>query len=154
MPLRRGQRQTVDIGEVPYSHPLAALRFAGETSAMRGGATNDDRSSHRHILRATSIVGGATLASLVISLVRNKAVALIGGPEAVGLLGLLAGVMTTAGAIFTFGLDTSAVRQLAPRIADAAASARVRWAIWTLGMPLALAGGAAVWLFRQPLATC
>ena len=47
---------------------------------------NDERSSHRRILRATSIIGGATLVSLIIGLVRNKAVALIGGPAFVLLV--------------------------------------------------------------------
>ncbi|WP_395623766.1 oligosaccharide flippase family protein [Sphingomonas daechungensis] len=112
-----------------------------------------DPSSYRRILWATSIVGGATLGALLIGLIRNKAVALIGGPEAVGLLGLFTALVSMGASVTTLGLDTSAVRQLSQAAGDDETAGRVRWAIWTLAWPLALLGGAAIWLFRVPLAT-
>jgi O-antigen/teichoic acid export membrane protein len=111
-----------------------------------------DGSSYRRILWATSVVGGATLGALLIGLVRNKAVALIGGPEAVGLFGLFTALVSMGASITTLGLDTSAVRQLSRATEDQAEAGRVRWAIWTLAWPLALIGAAAIWLFRSQLA--
>lgn len=111
-----------------------------------------DETSYRRILWATSIVGGATLGALLIGLIRNKAVALIGGPEAVGLLGLFTALVSMGASVATLGLDTSAVRQLSQSAEDPDGAGRVRWAIWTLAWPLALLGGSAVWLFRAPLA--
>lgn len=109
-------------------------------------------SSYRRILWATSVVGGATLGALLIGLIRNKAVALIGGPEAVGLLGLFTALVSMGASVTTLGLDTSAVRQLSQKAADPVEAGKVRWAIWTLAWPFALLGAAAIWFFRVPLA--
>lgn len=111
-----------------------------------------DETSYRRILWATSVVGGATLGALLIGLIRNKAVALIGGPEAIGLLGLFTALVSMGASVTTLGLDTSAVRQLSQNADDPAEAGRVRWAIWTLAWPLAMIGAAAIWLFRNPLA--
>lgn len=105
--------------------------------------------THRQILRATSIVGGATFGALLISLVRNKAIALIGGPEAIGLIGIFTSVITFAGAIAALGLDTSAVRLLSQNASAPEKVARVRLAIWTLAWPLAVLGGALLWMLRE-----
>lgn len=108
--------------------------------------------SYRRILWATTLVGGATLGALLIGLARNKAVALIGGPEAIGLLGLFMAIISMVASIATLGLDTSAVRQLAQHSDGASQQATTRRAIWTMALPLALVGAGAVWLFRTPLA--
>lgn len=111
-----------------------------------------EASSYRRILWATSVVGGATLAALVIGLARNKAVALIGGPSAIGLLGLFSSVVSMAASIATLGLDTSGVRQVSQQLSNTRDVARARRAIWTMVWPLALIGLAATWIFRDPLA--
>jgi len=109
-------------------------------------------SSYRRILWATSVVGGATLMSLVIGLARNKAVALVGGPAAVGLLGLFGALVSMVASIATVGLDTSGVRQLSQQHGRPAEGARTKRAIWTMAWPLAILGGSATWLLRRPLA--
>jgi len=111
-----------------------------------------EASSYRRILWATSLIGRATLLAALIGLVRNKAVALIGGPAAVGLLGIFTSLVTMGSSIATLGLDTSAVRQIAQPDLSEAETARTQRAIWTMAWPLALIGGVAVWLFRDPLA--
>jgi PST family polysaccharide transporter len=103
-------------------------------------------------LWATSVIGGATLAALLIGLARNKAVALIGGPAAVGLFGLFTTIISMGASVSALGLDTSAVRQLAQWREDAGETQRTQRAIWTMAWPLALAGGAVVWLLREPIA--
>jgi PST family polysaccharide transporter len=103
-------------------------------------------------LWATSVVGGATFGALLIGLIRNKAVALIGGPSAVGLLGLFASVVSMAASFAMFGLNTSAVRELAPHRPDVSEAARVRRAIWTMAWPLAVAGAITLWFTRNTVA--
>lgn len=112
-----------------------------------------ESSSHRHILWATSLIGGATLGALIIGLARNKAVALIGGPAAIGLLGLFTAIVSMGSSAALFGLNTSAVRQLSRHADDPDEAARTRRAIWTLVLPLAVIGGAGIWLARNPLAS-
>jgi PST family polysaccharide transporter len=111
-----------------------------------------DSSSYRRTLWATSVVGGATLGALIIGLVRGKAVALIGGPSAVGLLGLFTSIVNMGASISTLGLDTSAVRQLSKESGDLREIARTRRAVWTIAWPLAVIGATLLWLFREPLA--
>ncbi|HVM38993.1 MAG TPA: oligosaccharide flippase family protein [Sphingomicrobium sp.] len=111
-----------------------------------------DASSYRRILWATSVIGGATLAALLIGLARNKAVALIGGPAAIGLFGLFTTIISMGASVAALGLDTSAVRQLAQRRDDTAEVERTQRAVWTMAWPLAITGAAAVFLFRRPIA--
>ena len=111
-----------------------------------------DASSYRRTLWATSVIGGATLGAVAIGLVRNKAVALIGGPSAVGLLGLFTSLVLMGASISAIGLDTSAVRQLSQDVDNPHEVARTKRAIWTIALPLALIGAVVLWLFREPLA--
>jgi len=115
-------------------------------------SVTQEHSSYRRILWATSVIGGATLGALLIGLIRNKAIAIIGGPEAVGLLGLFTALVTMGASVAALGLDTSAVRKLSQKTDDAEQAGNVRFAIWTLAWPLALLGAAAMWVFREPLA--
>jgi O-antigen/teichoic acid export membrane protein len=115
-------------------------------------AIGKDQTSRQHILWATSLIGGATLGALLIGLIRNKAVALIGGPAAIGLLGLFTTTISLGASIATFGLDTSAVRQLSSRAHDQEEASRVRWAIRSLALMLAITGAGLLWALRHPAA--
>jgi O-antigen/teichoic acid export membrane protein len=108
-------------------------------------------SSHRQILRATAIVGGASAINIVVGLVRNKAAALILGPAGIGVIGLLLSLVTTVSGIAGLGVGNAAVRQIASD-ADAMAQARTRRALWQLTLGLTLTGMLATWLLRRPLA--
>ncbi len=102
---------------------------------------------------ATSVVGGATLGALIFGLARNKAVALIGGPAAVGLFGLFTSIVSMSASAALFGLSTSTIQRLSQFADDPTESARARRASWTLVCPLALVGGAAIWVCRGLLAS-
>ena len=110
-----------------------------------------DATSHRQILRSSAIVGGASVANIAIGILRVKVVASLLGPAGVGLMGLLASVMTTAATVAGLGLGNSGVRQLAASGGDDATIATVRRALWSASLLLAAGGGAAVWLLRAPI---
>ena len=109
---------------------------------------NHASGSYKSMLRSTSLVGGASVAVLIIGLFRAKAFALLVGPAGIGLLGLLSTLIATAAAIGGMGLNVSAVRALAR---DASRQDAVRRSIWSLAAILAVTGGLIVWIFRQPL---
>lgn len=109
-------------------------------------------SSHRHILKATAIVGGASAINIVIGLIRNKVAALLLGPVGVGMIGLLLSLVATVSSIAGLGVGSAAVRQIA-HDEDVQAQARARHALRWLTLALALAGAAATWLLRRPLAS-
>jgi PST family polysaccharide transporter len=110
-----------------------------------------DETSHRQILRSSAIVGGASVANIAIGIIRVKMVASLLGPAGVGLMGLLATVMDTAATVAGLGLGNSGVRQLAASGGDSATFARVRRALWSGSLVLAIGGGAVLWLLRAPI---
>ncbi|MFM8719234.1 MAG: oligosaccharide flippase family protein, partial [Chthoniobacterales bacterium] len=70
-------------------------------------------SSHREILKSSSIVGGAQAINYVIGLLRTKAVALLLGPSGVGLVGLYVSAIGLVGTFAQFGINESGVREVA-----------------------------------------
>lgn len=113
---------------------------------------SQDESSYRNILRSTSIVGGATAGAILIGLVRVKIFTLLIGPAGLGLFGVLNGIMMTGAVLAGLGIATSGVTELAAASKDVTAASRVRAAIWSLTWLLALAGGAVLFVLREPVA--
>jgi len=113
---------------------------------------SDAEGIKRQILRSTSIIGGATIAGLLIGLLKMKAIALLLGTTGVGLLGGLGSLLTMGASIAGMGIDSSAVRQIAAARDDPVRAAIVRRAVWSCAWALALAGAFLFWLFRDKLA--
>lgn len=116
---------------------------------------SDDSASYRRIFKATSIIGGASVLSILVGIVRTKVFALLLGPSGVGLLGLLSAFMATAVTVAQMGIGTVGTRQIAEAHAtgDLAQIAIARRALVLASMALAAISGATVWLLREPLAT-
>ena len=117
--------------------------------------------SHREILKSSSIVGGAQAINYVVALLRTKAVALLLGPSGVGLVGLYVSAIGLVGTFAQFGINESGVREVAAaagtnnaeRIAATAKTLRrICWASGILGWVLtaALAWPLAKWTFGSP----
>ena len=70
-------------------------------------------SSYGQILKSSSVVGGAQAVSLVLGMARTKLVALLLGPNGVGLIGLYDSVIGLTGTLTNLGIASSAVRQVA-----------------------------------------
>ena len=111
--------------------------------------------SIRTILRASAIMGMASVAHILFGMIRIKAAAVLLGPAGVGLIGLMQSLMTTAAIVATCGIDTVSTRQIATAVeqdrqADVNLARRVL--LWA-GVALALTGGSVFLLLRQVLAT-
>lgn len=116
---------------------------------------SDDRASYRQIFKATSIIGGAQVVSIVIGVARTKVFALLLGPAGVGLLGLLNALLSAAGIVAQMGMGAVGTRQIAEAHAsgDRARIALARRALMVATLCLSVIGGGTVWLLREPLAT-
>lgn len=68
--------------------------------------------SYRHILKYTGVFGGVQGLNVLISLVRNKCVALLLGPGGMGLLSLLNTAMQFMSQATNLGIATSAIRHV------------------------------------------
>jgi PST family polysaccharide transporter len=107
--------------------------------------------SYRQILRSSSIIGGASVVSILIGLLRTKAAAVLLGPAGVGMIGLFQSLMGIAAHVSSLGLRTVGTRQVAEAIGrqDEAAVAAARRALFWGTMGLSLVGAGAFWLLRN-----
>lgn len=105
-------------------------------------------SSHRQILRSSSIIGGASIFNILISLLRMKVVAVLLGPAGVGLIGILQNVMNTAATISALGLGNVGTRQIAEARGkeEQAEIETARRALFWGTLILALLGALVFWL--------
>ena len=113
------------------------------------------KDSTGQIFKASAIIGGASAVSMIAGVIRNKAVAVLLGPESIGLIGLLQSVMNTAGTIAGMGMASSGVRQIAEAQAngDAKCVAGTRKALLWSSAILGLFGAGLLVLLRQPVAS-
>lgn len=70
-------------------------------------------SSYAQILRSSFLIGGSSALGIVLSLVRNKATALMLGPAGFGLMSLYTAIMDVARSLAEMGINQSGVRQIA-----------------------------------------
>ena len=99
--------------------------------------------TYTQILKSTMLMGGSSLVNVALSIIRNKALAVLLGPEGVGLLGLYGAILDIAQAIAGLGVSSSGVR----RVAEAAGAgddekiARSATALRRISLVLGLLGG-------------
>lgn len=110
--------------------------------------------TYRTILRTSSIMAGASVLNVVISLLRTKVVALLLGPAGVGLVGLYHNVLQVSGSVAGLGLGAAGIRRIADahqnHLADELSLVR-RAMLWAT-LALAIAGALAFYLLREPIA--
>lgn len=75
--------------------------------------SDEQQSSYRQIMKATSLFGGVQVFQILIQIIRSKFVALYLGPAGMGIVGLLTSTTGLIASITNFGLGTSAVKNIA-----------------------------------------
>ena len=73
---------------------------------------DNHQSSYRSIFKATSVLGGVQAYKVIIQIVKSKIVALLIGPEGYGIFGLFASIQQVVQSVTSFGLSSSAVRDI------------------------------------------
>lgn len=111
-------------------------------------------SSRGRILRATSVLGGASIINIVLSIVRMKLAAVTLGPVGVGLIGLFQNFIAVAAGLFSLGVGNSAPKQIAAAREKGGdrGEANARRAVRIASFALALVAAAAIILLREPIA--
>ncbi|NTW33272.1 MAG: O-antigen translocase [Bacteroidetes bacterium] len=74
---------------------------------------SDQQSSYRQIMKATSLFGGVQVFNILIAIIRSKFIAVLLGPAGMGIAGLLNSTTNFIGALTSFGIGTSAVKNVA-----------------------------------------
>ena len=109
--------------------------------------------SHRSVLRSSSIIGGSSVANVLIGLARTKVAALVLGAAGIGLVGLAHGLMSTVAAFVSFGIGNVGTRQIAAAGDDPASVSAARRATVIAAALLALVGALLLFLLREKAAS-
>lgn len=72
-----------------------------------------EKDSYRQIFKATSIFGGVQVFQIVANLLKSKIIALLLGPEGVGIFSLLLNPVNLVSQVTGLGINTSAIRDVA-----------------------------------------
>lgn len=110
-----------------------------------------ESSSKKQILKSSAIVGGASVVTILIGLVKTKALAVLLGPAGIGLMGILATIMATGTTLFGMGLGTSGVRELALNNEDIDKLSIVRKALFSANVLLGMLAVVVMYTFRNEL---
>ena len=73
----------------------------------------EDKKSYKESLKATALFGGVKVFTILINLVRTKVIAVLLGPEGMGIANLFQSTTNLISASTNFGIGTSAVRDIA-----------------------------------------
>ena len=69
--------------------------------------------SYGQILKSTAVIGGSSVVNIGFAIIRNKGMAVLLGPEGVGLMGLYSSIVDLAQTLGGLGVQASGVRQIA-----------------------------------------
>lgn len=98
--------------------------------------------SYGQILKASAWIGGSSLLTMLIGMVRMKVMALLLGPAGVGMLGVYGVILELVRSVAGMGINSSGVRQIAEASAsqDAGKLARTATVLRRISLALALTG--------------
>ena len=115
---------------------------------------NKPRESYRQILRASSIIGSASIINMLLQVVRTKVLAVLLGPAGMGVMGMYSSVLGTASSLSGLGLGTSGVREIAAArgAGDIQRVAQVRHALRWASLFLGAIGAFVVYGFKEEIA--
>ncbi len=113
-----------------------------------------NETSHREILKSSSIIAVSSTLNVLIGLVRIKFLAMTLGPAGVGLVGLLQNLMATASTISAFGMNNVGTRQIAQASSSGSQEELdvARRALFWGTLILATLGAGLFWIFRSAIA--
>ena len=109
---------------------------------MNARATPSEGQTYTQILKSTALIGGSSLITVAFSIIRNKAMAVILGPEGVGLMAIYSSIADIAQAVAGLGVQSSGVRQIAEAVGtgDAEKIARTAFILQRISIVLGIAG--------------
>src|SRR3954451_9509018 len=102
--------------------------------------------SHLQILKSTALIGGSSVVNILFAIIRNKAIALLLGPQGTGLFGLFGAILDLAQTFAGIGVQPSGVRQIAEAVGtgDKENIARTAAVVARLSIVLGAVGAVAV----------
>jgi len=75
-----------------------------------------EKNTYDQILKSSALIGGSSVLTIAIGIVRTKVMALLLGPAGIGLLGIYGSIIDVAHSISGMGINSSGVRQIAAAV--------------------------------------
>src|SRR5215468_3830985 len=72
-----------------------------------------EKPTYGQILKSSALIGGSSVLTIAIGIVRTKAMAVMLGPAGFGLMGLYGSIIDLALSVISMGVGSSGVRQIA-----------------------------------------
>lgn len=134
-------------------NPPAAPAPSGPPPAAED--TTTEKSSYGQILKSSALIGGSSVVSILIGIVRTKAMAVMLGPAGFGLMGLYNSIIDLALAVASMGIGSSGVRQIAESVStgDDTRIARTIIVLRRTAVLLGILGAVLVVVCSEPLST-
>jgi PST family polysaccharide transporter len=117
--------------------------------------TPTEKSSYGQILKSSALIGGSSVLTILIGIVRTKAMAVLLGPAGFGLMGLYSSIIDLALAVASMGIGSSGVRQIAESVSTGNETriARTVIVLRRTAVILGVLGAVLVVVFSGPLST-
>ncbi|HYZ82793.1 MAG TPA: O-antigen translocase [Bryobacteraceae bacterium] len=115
----------------------------------------EGKSTYGQILKSTALVGGASVANIVIGMIRTKVLAIFLGPAGFGLFGLYGSIVDVAQSVAGLGVNSSGVRQIADAVGsgDPDRVARTAAVLRHVSVILGLLGASVLVVFSRQIST-
>jgi PST family polysaccharide transporter len=113
----------------------------------------EEENSAGQILKASAIMGSSSVIIIGAGIINAKIMAVLLGPQGIGLLSILSAIFNMIGALFGMGIASSGVRQIAEAhySGDQANVTLVRRSILLAANVLGLLGALTIIIFRVPI---
>jgi len=108
--------------------------------------------SYTQIIKSTVLIGGSAVINVMFSIIRNKAIALLLGPEGVGIMAFYNSIADLSQTAAGLGLNASGVRQIAAASNDVNRVAEVVSVLRRVSLFLGICGTALLLVFSAPVA--
>ena len=110
-------------------------------------------SSYLEILKSSMLIGGSTVLTLSIGVIRTKLMAVVLGPAGFGLMGVLTSIADMARTLAEMGINSSGVRQIAESVGsgDSARITRTVVVLRRVALVLGLIGALLLALLAWPI---
>ena len=130
----------------PTSAPV--LHNAGGTEQV-----DDKKHSYSQILKSSALIGGSQVLTILIGIVRTKAMAVFLGPAGFGLMSLYSSIVDLARNIAEMGINSSGVRQIAEAVGTGESEriAQTATVLRRIVVILGLVGASLLILFSEPV---
>ncbi len=114
-----------------------------------------EKTSYGQILKSSALIGGSSVLTILIGIVRTKAMAVMLGPTGFGLIGLYGSIIDLALAVANMGIGSSGVRQIAESVSTGNETriARTVVVLRRTAVLLGILGAVLVVVFSGPLST-